>query len=163
MGLRVNTNIAALNAYRNLSVTDGQMSKSLDKLSSGYRINRAADDAAGLAISEGLRSQIGGMKQAVRNTQDGISVVQTQFVSSTELLVTATGTVAENPAVTYFLANRSIDKLTDTRAFMRALWADHTLTSLRAVNPAVDLAASRSAASRTAPRPGPRWAPGSSR
>ena len=55
MGLRVNTNIAALNAYRNLSVTDGQMSKSLEKLSSGFRINRAADDAAGLAISEGLR------------------------------------------------------------------------------------------------------------
>jgi flagellin len=56
MGLRVNNNIAALNAYRNLSVTDGQMSKSLEKLSSGFRINRAADDAAGLAISEGLRS-----------------------------------------------------------------------------------------------------------
>src|SRR6476659_5141379 len=77
MGLRVNNNIAALNAYRNLSVTDGSMSKSLEKLSSGFRINRAADDAAGLAISEGLRSQIGGLKVAVRNAQDGISVVQT--------------------------------------------------------------------------------------
>ena len=60
MGLRINQNIAAQNAYRNLSITDGQMSKSLEKLSSGYRINRAADDAAGLSISEGLRSQIGG-------------------------------------------------------------------------------------------------------
>jgi flagellin len=77
MGLRINQNIAAQNAYRNLSVTDSQMSKSLEKLSSGYRINRAADDAAGLSISEGLRSQIGGMKVAVRNTQDGISVAQT--------------------------------------------------------------------------------------
>ena len=77
MGLRINQNVAAMNAYRNLSVTDGQMSKSLEKLSSGYRINRAADDAAGLAISEGLRSQIGGLKVAVRNAQDGISVVQT--------------------------------------------------------------------------------------
>src|SRR3954447_2520096 len=77
MGLRINNNIAAFNAYRNLSVTDGHMSKSLEKLSSGYRINRAADDAAGLAISEGLRSQIGGLKVAVRNAQDGISVVQT--------------------------------------------------------------------------------------
>ena len=77
MGLRINNNIAAFNAYRNLSVTDSQMSKSLEKLSSGYRINRAADDAAGLAISEGLRSQIGGLKVAVRNAQDGISVVQT--------------------------------------------------------------------------------------
>jgi flagellin len=77
MGLRINNNIAAQNAYRNLSVSDSQMSKSLEKLSSGYRINRAADDAAGLSISEGLRSQIGGLKVAVRNAQDGISVVQT--------------------------------------------------------------------------------------
>src|SRR3712207_6101910 len=84
MGLRVNNNIAAFNAYRNLSATDGQLSKSLEKLSSGLRINRAADDAAGLAISEGLRSQIGGLKVAVRNTQDGISVVQTAEGALTE-------------------------------------------------------------------------------
>ncbi len=84
MGLRINNNIAAYNAYRNLSVTDGQMSKSLEKLSSGFRINRAADDAAGLAISEGLRSQIGGLKVAVRNAQDGISVVQTAEGALTE-------------------------------------------------------------------------------
>ncbi len=77
MGLSVNTNIAALNAYRNLSSTQNDMAKSLEKLSSGFRINRAADDAAGLAISEGLRSQVGGLKQASRNAQDGISVVQT--------------------------------------------------------------------------------------
>ena len=77
MSLRINQNIDALNSYRNLSVTQSQMSKSLEKLSSGFRINRAADDAAGLAISEGLRSQIGGLKVAVRNTQDGVSVVQT--------------------------------------------------------------------------------------
>src|SRR4051812_4406466 len=84
MGLSVNTNVAALNSYRNLSVTDSQMNKSLEKLSSGFRINRAADDAAGLAISEGLRSQIGGLKVAVRNTQDGISVVQTAEGALTE-------------------------------------------------------------------------------
>jgi len=77
VGLSVNTNIAAMNAYRNLATTNNQMSKSLERLSSGFRINRAADDAAGLAISEGLRSQIGGLTQAVRNTQDGTSVVQT--------------------------------------------------------------------------------------
>jgi flagellin len=77
MGLRINQNIAAMNAYHNLSVTDAQMGKSLEKLSSGFRINRAADDAAGLSISEGLRSQISGLKVAVRNAQDGISVVQT--------------------------------------------------------------------------------------
>jgi flagellin len=84
VGLRINNNIAAQNAYRNLSVTDSQMGKSLEKLSSGYRINRAADDAAGLSISEGLRSQIGGLKVAVRNAQDGISVVQTAEGALTE-------------------------------------------------------------------------------
>lgn len=77
MGLQINNNVAAFNAYRNLSITSGGMEKSLEKLSSGLRINRAADDAAGLAISEGLRSQIGGLKQATRNAQDGVSLVQT--------------------------------------------------------------------------------------
>jgi len=85
MGLRINQNIAAQNAYRNLSITDGQMSKSLEKLSSGFRINRAADDAAGLSISEGLRAQIGGLKVAVRNTQDGVSVAQTAEGSLNEV------------------------------------------------------------------------------
>ena len=85
MGLRINTNTDAFNSYRNLSVTQGQMSKSLEKLSSGFRINRAADDAAGLAISEGLRSQVGGLKVAVRNAQDGISVVQTAEGALTEV------------------------------------------------------------------------------
>jgi len=85
MGLRINQNVDALNAYRNLSVTQGQMSKSMEKLSSGFRINRAADDAAGLAISEGLRSQVGGLKVAVRNAQDGISVVQTTEGALTEV------------------------------------------------------------------------------
>src|SRR4051794_34969541 len=69
--------MAALNAYRNLSTTQNSLNKSLERLSSGYRINKASDDAAGLAISEGLRSQIGGLTHAVRNTQDGTSVVQT--------------------------------------------------------------------------------------
>lgn len=85
MGLRINQNTDAFNSYRNLSVTQGQMSKSLEKLSSGFRINRAADDAAGLAISEGLRSQVGGLKVAVRNAQDGVSVVQTAEGALTEV------------------------------------------------------------------------------
>jgi flagellin len=84
MGLRINQNVAAMNAYRNLSVNDGSMAKSLEKLSSGFRINRAADDAAGLSISEGLRAQTGGLKVAVRNAQDGISVVQTAEGALTE-------------------------------------------------------------------------------
>lgn len=77
MGMQINTNISALNAHRNLSNTQNDLSKSLEKLSSGLRINRAADDAAGLSISEGLRSQINGLNVAARNAQDGISVIQT--------------------------------------------------------------------------------------
>lgn len=77
MALSINQNIMAMNSYRNLSLTQSQLGKSLEKLSSGFRINRAADDSSGLAISEGLRSQVRGNKQAVKNAQDGISVVQT--------------------------------------------------------------------------------------
>jgi flagellin len=77
MGLRINQNIAALNAHRNLVATDNALSKSLERLSSGFRINRAADDAAGLAISEKLRAQVRGLAQAIRNAQDAISMIQT--------------------------------------------------------------------------------------
>src|SRR5262245_41208970 len=75
--MRINNNIAAFNAYRNLSLTNANLGKSLEKLSSGYRINRAADDAAGLVISQSLRAQVSGLKVATRNAQDGVSVVQT--------------------------------------------------------------------------------------
>jgi flagellin len=85
MGMQINTNVAALNAYRNLSNTQNDLSKSLEKLSSGLRINRAADDAAGLAISEGLRAQVNGLTVAARNAQDGISVIQTAEGSLTEV------------------------------------------------------------------------------
>jgi flagellin len=77
MGLRIQNNIEAFNTHRQLTATSTQASKSMEKLSSGYRINRAADDAAGLAISEKMRGQIGGLAQAQRNAQDGISLVQT--------------------------------------------------------------------------------------
>jgi flagellin len=85
MGMQINTNVAALNANRNLSNTQNDLSKSLEKLSSGLRINRAADDAAGLAISEGLGSQISGIKVAARNAQDGISVIQVAEGALTEV------------------------------------------------------------------------------
>ncbi|GAA1917214.1 flagellin Hag [Microbacterium aoyamense] len=85
MGLQIATNVGALNAYRNLSANQSDVSKSLEKLSSGLRINRAADDAAGLAISEGLRSQVNGLNVATRNAQDGISVIQTAEGSLTEV------------------------------------------------------------------------------
>src|SRR3954453_5063147 len=77
MGLRIQNNIDAFNTHRQLTATASQASKSMEKLSSGYRINRAADDAAGLAISEKMRGQIGGLDQAQRNAQDGVSLVQT--------------------------------------------------------------------------------------
>jgi len=77
MGLRINQNVEAMNAYRHLTDTNNTMSKSLERLSSGLRINRASDDAAGLSISEKLRSQIGGFKVATQNAQDGISMLQT--------------------------------------------------------------------------------------
>jgi flagellin len=77
MGLRIQNNVEAFNAHRNLSTTASKAAKSMEKLSSGYRVNRAADDAAGLAISEKMRAQIGGLAQAQRNAQDAISLVQT--------------------------------------------------------------------------------------
>lgn len=70
-------NIPALNAHRQLSTNNSNVAKSLEKLSSGFRINKAGDDAAGLAISEKMRGQISGLKQATRNAQDGISLIQT--------------------------------------------------------------------------------------
>ncbi len=75
--MRINQNSMAINAYRNLSTNNVSLGKSLEKLSSGFRINRAADDAAGLVISQNLRAQVSGLRQATRNAQDGISVVQT--------------------------------------------------------------------------------------
>jgi flagellin len=77
MGMQINTNLGANNAYRNLNNTQNDLSKSLEKLSSGLRINRAADDAAGMSIATALGSQVSGLDQAGRNAQDGISVVQT--------------------------------------------------------------------------------------
>ena len=76
MGLRVNNNIASINAQRNLANTTVRLQRSLERLSSGLRITRAADDAAGLAISEGFRAEIRSLGQAVRNANDGISLLQ---------------------------------------------------------------------------------------
>lgn len=76
MGLRISTNVASLNAQKNLRSTSMGLDRSLARLSSGFRINQAADDAAGLAISENLRATIRGQKQASRNAEDGVSLVQ---------------------------------------------------------------------------------------
>ena len=109
MGMQIATNVAALNAQRNLAVTGVKMGKVLEKLSSGFRINRAADDAAGLGTSEKMRAQIRGSAQAVRNAQDGISMLQTAESALAEVhsilqrvrelsVLAANGTYAENGA-----------------------------------------------------------------
>ncbi len=78
-------NIAAINSYRNLGVNQSGLNKNLEKLSSGYRINRAGDDAAGLAISESMRSQINGLNQATKNAQDAVGLIQTAEGALTEV------------------------------------------------------------------------------
>src|SRR3954464_2830951 len=85
MGLRIQNNIEAFNTHRQLTATSGAASKTMEKLFSGYRINRAADDAAALPISAYMRGQIGGVAQAQRNAQDGISMVQTAEGALTEV------------------------------------------------------------------------------
>jgi flagellin len=85
MSLRIQNNVEAFNAHRQLVSTSDKAAKAMERLSSGYRINRGADDAAGLAISEKLRSQIRGLAQAQRNAQDGVSLVQTAEGSLTEV------------------------------------------------------------------------------
>jgi flagellin len=75
--MRINNNVMAFNASRNLGISNSNLGKSLEKLSSGYRINRAGDDAAGLVISQKLRAEVSGLRQATRNSQDGISFAQT--------------------------------------------------------------------------------------
>jgi flagellin len=85
MSLRIQNNVEAFNAHRQLAMTSDKLAKSMERLSSGYRINRAADDAAGLAISEKLRAQIGGIDQSERNAQDAVSLVQTAEGSLNEV------------------------------------------------------------------------------
>lgn len=99
----INTNIAALNSYNRLSGTNNNMSKSLERLSSGKRINKAADDAAGLAISEKMKGQIRGLAQAQRNAQDGISLIQT-----------AEGALKETHAILQRMRELSVQSANDT-------------------------------------------------
>jgi len=133
MSLRINSNIAAMNAYRNLASTDKQMKGSLEKLSSGLRINRAADDAAGLSISQGLQSQIGGLQVAARNAQDGINVVQTADGALNEtgailqrmrdLAVQASNTGSQDSGATsaaqteFSQLNQELDRIAQTTKF----------------------------------------------
>ena len=101
--MRINQNIGAMNAWRSLTMNDNNMSKTLEKLSSGLRINRAADDAAGLAISEKMRGQVRGLNQAIRNAQDGISLIQT-----------AEGALNETHAILQRMRELAVQAATDT-------------------------------------------------
>ena len=118
--MRINNNIAAYNAYRNVSGTNSAMSRSLEKLSSGNRINRAADDAAGLVISQKLRAEASGLRTAVRNVQDGVSVVQVAEGSLTEIhsmlnrmrdLAVQSANTGANDATALVAAQEEIDAL----------------------------------------------------
>ena len=101
--MRINQNVAALNAWRHLSGSDTELSKSLERLSSGLRINRAADDAAGLAISEKMRSQVSGLRTAERNAMDAISLIQT-----------AEGALNESHAILQRMRELAVQAATDT-------------------------------------------------
>jgi len=101
--MRINNNVMALNAHRQLGVNQSNASKSMERLSSGMRINRAGDDAAGLAISEKMRGQIRGLKQAARNAQDGISLIQT-----------AEGALNETHAILQRMRELATQSATDT-------------------------------------------------
>ncbi|PTQ50760.1 MAG: Flagellin protein FlaA [Hydrogenibacillus schlegelii] len=101
--MRINHNISAMNAYRQLTINNTNVAKSLEKLSSGLRINRAGDDAAGLAISEKMRGQIRGLDMAVKNAQDGISLIQT-----------AEGALNETHAILQRMRELAVQSASDT-------------------------------------------------
>ena len=105
MGLRINTNVGAINAHRNLVSNNDSLSKSLEKLSSGFRINKASDDAAGLAISEKMRGQINGINQSMQNAQDAIS-----------MLNTAEGALNETGAILQRMRTLTVQGASDTLA-----------------------------------------------
>jgi flagellin len=98
--MRIQHNISAMNSYRNFSTNNSNLSKNLEKLSTGYKINRAGDDAAGLAISEKMRAQITGLEGATKNAKDGISLIQTAEGALTEVhsMLNRMTTLAEQSA-----------------------------------------------------------------
>ncbi|HHV72115.1 MAG TPA: flagellin, partial [Clostridia bacterium] len=101
--MRINNNLMAMNTHRQLGLTNSAATKSMEKLSSGYRINRAGDDAAGLSISEKMRAQIRGLTMASRNAQDGISLIQT-----------AEGALQETHAILQRMRELAVQSANDT-------------------------------------------------
>jgi len=121
MGLRINTNIQALASQRNLNANSARQNQALEKLASGYRINKAGDDAAGLAISEKLRSNIRSMKQATRNANDGVSLVQV-----------AEGAMNEISNILVRMRELSIQASSDTISDPERSYVDKEVQSLKA-------------------------------
>jgi flagellin len=144
MGLRINTNIASINAQRNLAQSQQALERSLDRLSSGLRITRAGDDAAGLAISESLRAQVRGLDQAKRNANDGISVIQTAegalneisniLIRLRELAVQSASTGSISNSERSFLNNEfsllqnEVTRIADSTSFGDRVLLDGTLS-----------------------------------
>jgi flagellin len=120
MTMIINHNISALNSYRNLTDVDGRISKSMEKLSSGVRINRAGDDAAGLAISEKMRGQIKGLDMAKRNSQDAISLIQT-----------AEGALNETHSILQRMRELSVQSANDTNTSSDRLQIQKEMDQLR--------------------------------
>lgn len=119
--MRINHNIGALNAWRQLSQTEFTLAKSLERLSSGLRINKAADDAAGLAVSEKMRAQTRSIEQAIRNAQDGVSILQT-----------AEGALNEDSGIMQRMRELALQASSDT------LTADDRLQLQKEVNQLID-------------------------
>ena len=149
--MRIQHNIVALNAHRNSTVNQASVSKNMEKLSSGYRINRAGDDAAGLSISEKMRSQIKGLDQATRNAQDGISFIQTAEGALTE--VSSMLTRAKELAVQKANGTYNTDDVANINAEINSLGAEITniigkteFNGKNVFSTAVDIAISHDAA-----------------
>jgi flagellin len=119
--MRINHNITAMNAYRNLTATNDKIEQSLERLSSGYRINRAADDAAGLAISEKMRAQIRGLEMATKNSQDAISLIQT-----------AEGALNETHAILQRMRELAVQSANDTNTDNDRVAIQQEIEQLRA-------------------------------
>ena len=122
--MRINNNLMAMNAHRQLGITNNSSSKSMEKLSSGYRINRAGDDAAGLSISEKMRAQVRGLNMASRNAQDAISMIQT-----------AEGALNETHAILQRMRELAVQAANDTNvAVDRKAVADELTTLIAEIN-----------------------------
>lgn len=135
----ISHNLNAMNAHRNMKISNGDQGKSIEKLSSGYRINRAGDDAAGLAISEKMRAQVAGLDQASRNAQDGISLIQTAegALNETHSMLNRLKTLAVQSAnSTYTSSDRTLieKEVTELKAEIGRIATDTDFNGTKVLN-----------------------------